>query len=102
MFAPLEHEEDGAENLVADSDDGTLVSSPNENRLELRLEHGRGATGGMSELTEQTTDIEVALADMPGLSLGGGFVVAGTSTVLRPMRRDRRRSMPCARDRGNA
>ncbi len=102
MFAPLEHEEDGAENLVANGDDGAFIAAPDNEGLELRLEHGRGATGGMSELTEQTTDIEVALADMPGLSLGGGCVVAGTSTVSRPTRRDRRRSMPCARDRGNA
>jgi len=35
MFAPLEHEEDSAENLVADGDDGALVATPNDERLEL-------------------------------------------------------------------
>ena len=32
----------------------------------------------MSELTEQTTDIEIALADMAGLALAGRLVVTGT------------------------
>lgn len=69
MFAPLEHEEDGTENLVADVDDGTPITPPDDERLELRLEHGRGETSDMSELTEQTTGIVVALADMIGFAL---------------------------------
>ena len=35
MFAPLEAEEEGAENLVADGNDGALVATPNNGRLEL-------------------------------------------------------------------
>ncbi len=61
MFAPLEHEEHGTENFVADGDDGALVTAPDDERLELRLEHGRSTTGGMSELAEQSADIEIAL-----------------------------------------
>ena len=59
MFAPLDHEEDSAENLVTDGDDGTFVATPHSEALELRLEHGGSATGGMSELTEQTANVEI-------------------------------------------
>ena len=33
MFAPLEHEEDGTENFVADGDDCALVATADEERL---------------------------------------------------------------------
>ena len=33
MFAPLEHEEDSAQNLVADGDDGALVAAPDDPRV---------------------------------------------------------------------
>jgi hypothetical protein len=46
-FAPLEHEEESAENFVADGDDGALVATPDDEGLGLRLEHGRGPTGGL-------------------------------------------------------
>lgn len=76
MFAPLEHEEDGAENFVADGDDGALVATPNDERLELGLEDGCRSAGGMSELAKQATDVEVALAKLAGLALAGRLVVA--------------------------
>ena len=56
MFAPLAHEEDGAENFVADGDDGALVTTSNEQGLKLRFEHGSRPAGGMSELAEQAAD----------------------------------------------
>lgn len=77
MFAPLENEEDGAEHLVADGDDGAFVTTPDDERLELRLEHGLGTTGGMGEFAEQATDVEVAFADVSGLAFAGRLVVAG-------------------------
>lgn len=52
MFAPLEHEEDGSENLVAHSVNRALVTTPDDEGLKLRLEYGRGATGGMSKFAE--------------------------------------------------
>ena len=69
MFAPLEHEEDGTQNFVADGDDGVFVAKPDDERLELRLEHGLGTAGGMDELAEETADIQVALADVARLAL---------------------------------
>ncbi len=77
MFAPFEHEEDGAENFVTDGDDGALVATPDDERLEFRLEYRLGATGSMGKLAEQTTDVEIALADVAGLALAGRLVVAG-------------------------
>ena len=76
MFAPLEHEEDGAQDFVADSDDGALVAAPYDEGVELRLEHRGGTAGGVSELAEQTADIQIALADMAGFALAGRLVVA--------------------------
>jgi hypothetical protein len=35
MFAPLEDEKEGAENLVSDGNDGSLIATPNNERLEL-------------------------------------------------------------------
>lgn len=78
MFAPREHEEDGAEDFVADGDDGALVAAPDDEGLELRLEHGLGTAGGMSELAEQTADIRIALAEAAGFALAGRLVVART------------------------
>ena len=78
VFAPLEHEEDGAENFVADGDDGAFVATSNEQGLKLRLEHGSRPAGGMSKLAEQAADIEIALADMAGFALAGGFIVSRT------------------------
>lgn len=63
-FPPLEPEEEGAENFVADSDDGVLVTAPDDERLESRLEHRLGATGRMSKFAERAANIEIALADM--------------------------------------
>ena len=71
MFAPLEHEEDGAEDFVADGDDRALVATPVDERLELRLEHGRGTTDGMSELAEQAADIQITFAEVAGIALAG-------------------------------
>jgi hypothetical protein len=62
MFAPFEHEEDRAQDLVAQGHDGAFVSAAHEERLELRLEHRLGAAGGSSELAEQAPDIEIAFA----------------------------------------
>jgi hypothetical protein len=41
VFAPLEHEEDGTENPVADGDDGALVATANDERLDfVRAQRG--------------------------------------------------------------
>lgn len=69
MFAPLEHEKEGSQNLVANGNHGTFVATPDHKSLKFRLEHRRGATGGMRKLAKQTTDIEVALAHVAGLCL---------------------------------
>ena len=75
----VEHEEDGAQDFVADGDDGPLVAASNHERLELRLEHGRGTTGGMSELAEQAADIQIALAKATGFAFAGRLVVTGAN-----------------------
>ena len=52
MFTPLEHEEEGAQDFVADGDDGAFIAASHEERLKLRFEHGCGAAGGMGELAQ--------------------------------------------------
>jgi ABC-type bacteriocin/lantibiotic exporter with double-glycine peptidase domain len=54
MFAPLEHEEDSAQNLVADGDDGALVAAPDDPRVRgvgcaLVGERGTGLSGGQRQ-----------------------------------------------------
>lgn len=50
MFAPLEHEKDGAQYLVPRGNDGTLVASAYDPGLQPGLEHATGASGGMGKL----------------------------------------------------
>ena len=38
VFAPFDHEEDGTQDFVRQGDDGTFVSTPNDERFEFRLE----------------------------------------------------------------
>ena len=78
VLAPVEHEEDGTQELVRQSDDSAFMATANNQGLEFRLEDRFGAAGGMSELAEQATDIEVALADASGFALASRFIVAGT------------------------
>lgn len=72
----LEHEENGAQDFVGNGDDGSPLSAPDGQSLEVGLEHRRGSTGGMIELAEKTVDVEVALASMPVLALTSRLVVA--------------------------
>ena len=65
MFAPLEHEEDGTQNLVSDSDDGAFVTTSDHDRLELQLEHRGGATGRMGEFAAQTPHVKTATWPRP-------------------------------------
>ena len=39
VFATLEDEEEGAQPLVGESDDGALVATTNDQRLKLGVEH---------------------------------------------------------------
>lgn len=80
MLAPFDYEEEGTQSLMADRDDRPLVAAAHDEGLELRLEHRGGATGGMSELAEQTADIRIALANVAGLALAGRLVVAGANS----------------------
>jgi hypothetical protein len=69
IFAPLEHEEEGAQHFVSQSDDGAFVATANDQRLEFGLERRSGTTGGVSELTEESADVGIALADASRLAL---------------------------------
>lgn len=71
VFAALEHKEDRSQNFVADGDDRPFIAPSNHQGLEFRFEDGLGATGGMSELAQQTADIQIALAKMTGFALAG-------------------------------
>jgi hypothetical protein len=76
MFATLEQEKNGAQHLVIQSDDGSLVTTTNDQRLELDLERRFCAAGGVSEFTEESADVRIALADASGLVLSRRLVVA--------------------------
>jgi len=78
VFAAREHAEEGAQDFVADGDDGALVAAADDKGLELRLEHGLGTTGGLSELAEYAADIRIALAGAAGYALAGRLVAART------------------------
>ena len=78
MFATLEHEKNGAQHFVSQSDDGAFVTTTNDQRLELGLERRFGAAGGVSELTEESADVGIALADASRFALPGRLVVART------------------------
>ena len=80
VFAPLEHEEDATQELVAHGHDSAFVAAPNEERLELGLEDRRGSAGGMGELTQKSPDIEVAFAHTSGFMFASRFVIARTDT----------------------
>ena len=69
IFAPLEHEEDGAQHFVTQGHDGAFVPASHEERLKLRFEGRSSAAGGMSELTQKATDIGVAFTCPPGFAL---------------------------------
>ena len=72
MYAPFEHEEDGSQDFVADSDDCAFVPPPHNERLELRFEPRGSPAGGMCEFAQQAADIRIAFAK--GLS---DFLCAG-------------------------
>jgi len=73
-----EHEEEGAQEFVGDGDDGSLVPSTNDERIEPDFESRVRSSRGLCKLAEQAPDIGVALAGASGFSFAGGFVVAGT------------------------
>jgi hypothetical protein len=50
VFAPFDHEEDGAQNLVCQSDNAAFVAAQNDERFELRLEDRLGTAGGMGSI----------------------------------------------------
>ena len=52
MFASFEHEEHCAQELVLQRDDRAFVAVSDDERLELGLEDGRGAAGGMREFAQ--------------------------------------------------
>ena len=80
IFAPLEHEKDGAQHFVSHSDDGSFVTAANYPRLELELKRRLCASGGVSELTQASANVGIALADMPRLALSRRLVVTRTDT----------------------
>ncbi len=75
--ASLEHEEEGAQHFVSQSDDGSFVATANDQQLELGLERRSGVTGGVGELTEESADVGIALADASRLALSRRLIVAG-------------------------
>ena len=56
---------------MPDGDDRALVATPDDERLELRLEYGPGTTGGVSEFAEQAADIQITFAEVAGFALAG-------------------------------
>lgn len=81
MLSPFEHEEDRPQKFMRQGDDGAFVATANDQGLELQLEDRLGSTGGMSELTEEPADIEVAFTDTSGFTFTCRLVVAGTDAA---------------------
>lgn len=77
MFAPLEHEEDGAQYLVPRGNDGTLVASAYDPGLQPGLEHATGASGGMGKLAPQTAQVGVSFAHVAAFSLARRWWLSG-------------------------
>ena len=76
MFSPLEHEEDGAQNLVANGDDRAFMAASDDQGLEFRFEDGRRAAGGMGKLTQQAAYVSIAFSHVTGFVLARQLVVA--------------------------
>ena len=74
IFATLEHEKEGAQHFVSQSDDGAFVATANDQRPEPGLERRFCAAGGVSELTEESANVAIALADTFRLTLSGRVV----------------------------
>lgn len=83
MFSPLEHEEDGAQNLVANGDDSAFVAASTR-AWNFDLD-GLRSVGGMGELTQEATQVLIAFSHVTG------FVPATASLLPRPPKRDNRR-----------
>lgn len=75
--AVQQHEVDDAQHFVGQSDDGALVSSANNEALELGAQGALGTTGGVGAFAEDPADIGIALAGSPTFAFPGGFIVPG-------------------------
>ena len=92
VLTSFEHKEDCTQELVRQSDDSAFMATTNDQGLEFRLEDRLGTAGGMCELAQQATDMEIALTDAPGFVLASRFVIAGQM----PTQDARRSALPKA------
>lgn len=77
-FVPAEQDEDGAQQLVRQGDDGARAAAAHDQGLELGLQGTPGLAGSLGELTEQPPDIAIALRGAARFEPTGGVVVART------------------------
>jgi hypothetical protein len=77
-LAAGEHEEDSAQELVCQGDDGLFVSPADDETLVVGAKHAFRSSGGVGCFAEQIADEGIALAGLAALAFSSRFMVART------------------------
>ena len=77
-LATSEHEEEGAQELVCQGDDGLFVSPADDETLVFGAKHAFRSSGGVGGFAEQIADDGIALAGFAALAFPSRFMVART------------------------